>query len=265
MKKIYRNIELKEGVHNGGICKIEIAPIEWLEERIDTDFATGAVFDALLTTGKDWIVVSLTPESYLFEERAKTGKAGQYYEIIVGGTTNELDPTIKQLLETLRYHQFIIKATDRDRRTRVIGNVDKGMKMSISGANKNTEGGGVINIAVDFAIDLEIMPPFIIDPCAGIINHNRIEAVTNDSIPPSYLSINFLDGNNLGHTEVEISNDPGTTSTFLLPPGTIFIAGDAAFWASYLETENIIIRWRKRCISGRLTEWASDTFANPFY
>lgn len=265
MKTVYNNIELKPGVHTGGICKIEIVPIEWLDEKIETDFSTGAVVEVNLIAGKEWIVLELAPDSYLFDERSKTSKAGSYYELAISGQANDLDDELRQLLETLRYHQFVVKATDREKRPRISGNIDKGMKMSIPNANDNADGGGTLSVALNFSFEHERMAPFIITPCQGITNWDKIEILKDDGIPPSFMSINFFDGSTTGTTEVEIINDPGDTHNLTLASGESVITGDAAFWADYLESETITIRWRRKCRGVFNTAWASDTFLNPFY
>lgn len=264
MKPAYSNLSLKCGVHIGGLYKVQIAPIEWLIEKVVFDFATGAAIEPLLQDGKEWITLELTPDSYSYIETPGTSKAGDNYTTAITGTSNTITKEIRQVLETLRYHQFIVKATDADKQTRLCGDIDAGMKLQIPNDNTNDTGG---KLSVGFSLSMahEKSNPFVIEACAGIENFTEVNPVVNDADPPTFMSLVFSGGNLVGITEVEIINLPGETHLFILPAGTSSISGENDYWTDYLSTETFTVRWRRRCAGGKFSAWLASTFNNPFF
>lgn len=160
MKPIYNNLTLTTGAFSSGICKIKIVPKEWLAEPIETDFATGKVIDViLLQDGKQWLTLELAENTYDFDEKLKSGRAGDYYEIIIQGLINNISPELLQILGTLRFHEVVAIVMDRQRRWKVIGNLDAALLFRFSNKENNNQGGQQI-CSIDLSMQNEHPSPF---------------------------------------------------------------------------------------------------------
>lgn len=260
MKPVYSNLTPTYGVHQGGVCKIEIAPIEWLSTKLIRDFANGCTVIPALIEGKEWIVIEFTPDSYSYDEKPKTIKAGTYFETSVDGTSNDLDASTYQLLETLRYHQFIAIVTDRKKRKRICGTNETGMTMQIGNDNKNTDS-GKLTVPVNLQYQNEKLNPFLIEKCIGIENFTDCYWHTVSTSGDEWPMISFTGGNDIGNIEVEFHNTPSGTiyTTTILAGERDFIVTDELGWSGFIPTNAHIVRWRKVCPLGQYTAWSSKS------
>ena len=138
MKQVYENILLHEGSHIAGICKLQIAPREWLSSNIIIDFNTGKIKTAInFITGRNWLDIELTLPSFEFDEKPKSNKSGQYIELAVAGTINNFTASVQQVIETLRYSEFVVLLTDANNNMRLIGDAESGMVLSPDHSVKN--------------------------------------------------------------------------------------------------------------------------------
>lgn len=185
MKRVYSNLTPKTGAQVAGICTIHVAPIEWLQRDPIIHFPTGEILlPVTLRPGKSWITLDFTQESYYFDQKPKSNKGGSFYEISVGGTTNDLDAATRQLLETLRYHQFAVRAMDRQKRHRLAGDSTAGMILQFTDKEGNNNGGTKV-IMVDMMMESEATAPFYLS-----------NANAADGLSPLFLAA--LNNNTLG-------------------------------------------------------------------
>lgn len=160
MKPIYGNIEPVTGASYSGICTLKIIPKEWVSSYIDIDFASNSVlYEPLLFEDKSWLIITLNEKSYEYSESPKYTKAGQYYEINFSGTINDMSPSLLQILETLRYHEFIAIIKDRHGRQKLIGTNAAGMVLSISNKEVNSDG-GTQTVSIQLSMENEFAAPF---------------------------------------------------------------------------------------------------------
>lgn len=160
MKPIYGNIEPATGALYSGICTLKIVPKEWVYSYIDIDFTSNTVlYEPVLLEDKSWLIITLTEKSYEYTETPKYIKAGQYYEINFSGTTNDLSPELLQILETLKYHEFIAITKDRHGRQKLIGNNATGLILSISNKEENADG-GTQTVTIQLSMENEFAAPF---------------------------------------------------------------------------------------------------------
>jgi hypothetical protein len=160
MKPTYSNLTLTTGAFSSGICKIKIVPKEWLAEPIEKDFTTGKVIQViLLEEGKQWLTLELAENTYDFDEKLKSGRAGDYYETTIQGLINNISPELLQILQTFRYHEVIAIVMDRQRRWKVIGNSDAALLFRFSNKENNNQGGQQI-CSVDLSMETEHPSPF---------------------------------------------------------------------------------------------------------
>lgn len=160
MKPIYGNIQPTTGALYSGICTLKIVPKEWITSFIEIDFLTNTViYEPILKEGVDWLIITLTEKSYEYAELPKTTKAGQYCEISFSGTTNNLSPEILQILETLKYHEFVAITKDRYGRQKLIGNNATGLTLSIGNKETNADG-GTQTVTVALYMENEFAAPF---------------------------------------------------------------------------------------------------------
>lgn len=160
MKPVYANINFTQGAHIGGICKIQVVPREWLETDLVPDFNTGKIATAIdLLSGKSFIELNFTQDSYEFTEKPKRDKNGDYFDTNITGFINDLDASIYQLIETYRQHQFVVIATDRQKRQRICGNIELGMKFTFGTKNTNAQNGN-LQVIVDLDMQSATAAPF---------------------------------------------------------------------------------------------------------
>lgn len=265
MNPAYTDVELETGSHDGGLYKIEIAPIEWLAAKIEIEFSTGTVFTPALIDGKEWLELQLTPDTYSYEEIPKESKSGKYYETTIGGLCNNLSSELLQVMETLRHHQFVVIAHDLKKARRICGNIDAGMFLSIADDNKN-DGGGKLSVGYSFTMQHQRLNPTMLDICEGVTNFDDYSVAIPDVIPPTAMYGVFTNGSSNARTEVQVIELPsGDTTDIVLDAGDNELGGDEAFWEVMVQTETFKVRWRRRCIGGYFTDWEEKTLTNPFY
>lgn len=160
MKPAYNSIATIKGAVNGGICSIQIAPREWLNAAPVVDFLTGKITTPItFITGKDWLNIEFIPQSHNYEENEKLSKSGKYFEIKFSGIINYADASLQQVLETMRYNQFIIKLIDRNKKIKIIGLPFSAMLPLLSNKSLNTSFGNQYT-EFSFSLNSENAPPF---------------------------------------------------------------------------------------------------------
>lgn len=156
MKPVYDNLPVSKGPLKPRICSILMAPKEWLVTDLVIDFNTGTVLsDLTLQAGTGWLLLELTPESYDFEETEKSNRSGDYYTILITGTSNTITPQMQQVLNTLRYNQMICQVKDKWGRIKIVGDKNKAAIFQFSHVNKDVE---TVNISL--TLDSEYPAPF---------------------------------------------------------------------------------------------------------
>ena len=163
MKNAYSKIKNVTGTVNAGLCKVLIAPREWLQYPIERDFNNGnVVIPIVLDSGREFYEIEFLPETYEFEEKTKTGKAGSYFDTSVQGIVNNITPELLQVLETLRYHEVVAILKDRQRRLKVVGNKDKALTFRVSNKEISNNGGNQV-VAIEMFMESEQLAPFYVE------------------------------------------------------------------------------------------------------
>lgn len=157
MKQAYTHLALKAGATKKGIVLVKILPKEWLEEDVVIDFATGNITTALnIIAGRDFIELQFAPNTYNLAEKPKANKSGSYYECTVSGTLNNLDATNRQVMESIRHHEYIVLAQDKSGDIKLFGNKTNGMVLTID--NKTNNSSQLIDVML--AMECENTAPF---------------------------------------------------------------------------------------------------------
>ena len=160
MKPAYASISNKTGAVNGGICSIKIAPRDWLSAAPVVDFISGKITTAItFISGKDWLSIEFIPQSYDYDETEKASKSGRFYEIKISGIINYCDADLQNVLETMRYNQFIMKVMDRDKKINIIGLQSAALIPLIARKNTNASSGTQYT-NFSFTFETENAPPF---------------------------------------------------------------------------------------------------------
>lgn len=161
MKPAYNNFELATGAHLAGLCQVQIVPKEWLTSELSTNFLTGEVEGPLtLESGKSWLTLEFTEDSYQFEEKHKVSRFADYYETTIAGLFNKLDANLRRQIESIRYHELVVVAKDRDKSLRVIGSKAKGMKIFF-GLMSSNGSGGIKQTSIELKIDMPHTAPYL--------------------------------------------------------------------------------------------------------
>jgi hypothetical protein len=121
----------KSAVNSGGLCRIVACKWEDVLEFPEIDPLTGICAGPLqLKEGTDFITIPVVDKDRLFSELMKVGTEGVFFDITVAGILagNNLSNTLS--LQAAFYHDWIVLADDRDGLTRLIGDSDKGAKLT---------------------------------------------------------------------------------------------------------------------------------------
>ena len=161
MLNTYSPIETLKGWYLAGICGIMIAPREWMSDPIARDFNTG-IIDGIpdLSGAYEYLELELVPESYEYEEKAKTNKQGPFFETHLSGLINNITPELLMTLETLRYHEFVAVLTDRQKRLKFAGDITNGLTLNFSNKESNNQGGLQV-VSIEMAMNFEQAAAFI--------------------------------------------------------------------------------------------------------
>lgn len=122
MKPVYNEIFPATGAQLGGFCKISIMPVEWLNKPWKPNFNTDVVPDIDILPGKDLITLNLLLPTFKYSERPKRAKGTDIYDLSLTALTNDIDQQTLQVLNTYRYHQWLIIFKDIKHRTKIAGN-----------------------------------------------------------------------------------------------------------------------------------------------
>ncbi len=130
MKQLYGQIKPITGGYIAGIYTIKILPVEWLVTKWKPSFKHGVVPDIFIEEGRDLLSIDLIQNTYKYTEKPKQANSGTYYDISLTGTSNDIDQDTMQILNTYRYHQWLVLLTDTNKRIKIIGNKDAGLIFS---------------------------------------------------------------------------------------------------------------------------------------
>lgn len=145
MKQVYNNLTSKQGSISNGLCKLKIAPKEWIDGVIVSN-TNGVVTAAPLIAGKNWIEFELNPTSFEFIEDEKENAAGKYFEISISGVFNDTGFDKRQVLETLRYHEFVAISTFKDNTKKITGTESFGLKLNVQNKTPHNTSSYIINL-----------------------------------------------------------------------------------------------------------------------
>jgi hypothetical protein len=261
MKKVYDSLRPAEGVHNGGVIKIEVVPKEWLSNEIEIDFNTGTVNQEIgLITGKSLLTLQLIEDSYEFEERPKSGSAGTFFEISISGLLNTVTAEVLQQLESLRQHELVVICTDRDKLKRIVGTKESAMIFQFGNSNRNNSAGKK-EVQISMFYQSERTAPFYSTLCTGYLNFTDVAMEPDIDENPGESVFDFSGGNTVGDTEVEIDYTGllgefiGFTKQYVTVP-----AGQTSFNIGYdflpdFGAGILIVRWRRKCATNTYSAW----------
>lgn len=148
MKSAYASIGLLPGARNTGSIGILLAPREWISSIADPNFSTGIISSVQFHAGKEWIELEGIPESYQFEEKPKTNKSGDYFEISARAIINQLTPEIQKKLNTYLYSEFVAVLKNKSGYLKLIGNQEQGMILKMDHDQTNTQ-----RLSIELTID----------------------------------------------------------------------------------------------------------------
>ena len=180
MKPSYNHIQNKSGAHVSGICKLEIAPVKWLQRKITTSYITGSVGGEIRLLFP-FIKLGFTQNSCKHIEKIKSSKAGDYFDITVQGLNNAVDHSALRTLQTLRFESLLVLLTNSDGTKRLIGDHKGGMRLIYSTENNSMSN----EISIDLSFTSVKPSPFYINDSQiivprGILTEDGDELVTED-------------------------------------------------------------------------------------
>ena len=138
----------------GGLLKVEIASIEWINdtedgfcEIIDNDHNFPIPYTFPMEIDRDWITIPFLPMPSWTENEVQD-KQGCVYQQEIQGRIKALNPKAALELKKMKNHKWIVKVTDTSKRDNgakycwLIGNTRNPLKMNYqmsTGANRADE------------------------------------------------------------------------------------------------------------------------------
>lgn len=106
------------------------------------------------------ISLDLVPDSYIFEEKPKESRAGQFFQVMVQGNINDITPELLTSLNTIRNHEVIAILHDKRGRKKIVGDETSALLFRFGNKEDNTKQGGIQVCSIDMTMDSENTAPF---------------------------------------------------------------------------------------------------------
>lgn len=131
MRYDLQNVTDNRGMNAGGICKIEFVPKDWIAAHFAPSAADGAVHGKpTLIAGKSWLTGKMERNGTSFDEDGKLADAGDYAEQTINGSINKDILATNNLMNTLRYYEYVVIIYGKNGNNRIVGNKSSGMLFS---------------------------------------------------------------------------------------------------------------------------------------
>ena len=122
-----------------GIITIDYAPVDWMDlgsyETIVSETRNWQY--AIPFAQGDWLKLPLYPGDRLWEEKERSNPQGKYYEMELLGVTPKLRPEVTQQFEEMSELDFLLKLTDRNRQTWLLGTIVHPFRMETNARSGN--------------------------------------------------------------------------------------------------------------------------------
>lgn len=183
MKQVYSSVFAQTGPHISGNCVLLIAPIEWLQTQITTNFVTGKVESYLiLKDGKSFLELSLLHDTLILDEVPKKSKAGDYWDISIKGAINNHTAQLSQKLQSIGTKQVVAIIGDKKKQYRIFGNNSYGLTVEYSHQNSNGSG-GIQSVPIELSGSFELPAPYCIWPLVRLgAPYFKIQSTTSSTI-----------------------------------------------------------------------------------
>lgn len=154
MKPVYSAIQSAHGAHKAGVCKCLIAPKAAFSSIIIKPISGTAILPT--PSGYSWQTIEFAPNTFTLEEKVKQSRSGDYYEILVQGTLNQLTAPIQQALNTYANEELIIIVQDVEGRRKLIGNLQRGATIRLKHKHNRIQ-----MVEIDIVWESAMLLPFI--------------------------------------------------------------------------------------------------------
>ena len=133
-----------------GVLSIEYVPLDWINktasERI---YSPGYdLASAIVLSQGNWLTLPLLIKKKDWRESMKSTKQGEYFDLNINGTTPKLRPAVSGEFMKMRGRRFILRGTDANAQTWLLGTIEHPLQFSVSG--KTGPIGGANNYAIRF-------------------------------------------------------------------------------------------------------------------
>ena len=115
----------------GGLQLVEYAPVSWIDasayQKIISD--TWNWQKAIpFQEGYDWLSIYLLPARRLWSERQVNGEYGPSFDQSIEGILPSMRPEVSLQLAEMTGYRYILRLTDRNAKTWLIGTKDEGLE-----------------------------------------------------------------------------------------------------------------------------------------
>lgn len=115
------------GPNAGSLRTIEYAPIEWIDaaafEKIINDNHVW-IPSVPFTEGNDWLTAYVLPRKRIFTEQQRDTTNGSIWTKSVEGVMPHHTPAVAGMLEAMTRHRYLVRITDRNGYTFIIGDLE---------------------------------------------------------------------------------------------------------------------------------------------
>lgn len=129
-------------INRGGLRSLQYIPIHQIDRDASREIISSAgVWQfALSFTSGDWLTMPYLPREDVWQEELDRNLQGESYAQTISGTIPGLRAAASRELQRMERMRFVVKLTDKNGRTWLIGNIWHGLAFRASKTSGDTNG-----------------------------------------------------------------------------------------------------------------------------
>lgn len=127
-------------VNQGGLREIAYAPLHWLSSTDTLISDAGVWLKPISFSTGDWLTLPILPRDDSWQEVRREDDQGVYYDQSISGIIPGLRAAASAEIEQMEHMRFLVKLTDRNARTWLIGSLEQGLAFEADAAVGQVQG-----------------------------------------------------------------------------------------------------------------------------
>lgn len=129
-------------INRGGLRSLEYIPIHQIDRAASREIISpaGVWLFALSFTSGEWLSMPYLPREDVWQEQLDRNLQGESYTQRISGTLSGLRPDASRELQQMERMRFVVKLTDKNGRTWLIGSLRHGLSFTTTKTSGATNG-----------------------------------------------------------------------------------------------------------------------------